>query len=245
MAGSGARFSVAGYRAPKPLIDLFGKTMIETVIDNLRPPQPACFILVCQREHYQQYKLERVFRRNLGRAWDCMLLNGLTEGAACTVLAAHGLIDDEAELIVANSDQIVDCGIGEFIDCAREGGAEGMVMTFPASDPKWSYVRTDAQGHAVEVAEKRVISPHATVGIYYFSSGRVFKDAARAMIAQNIRVNDEFYVAPVYNEIIRHGGKVRIWEIDASAMHGIGTPADLESYFALKGGYVSRSAPVR
>ncbi|MFZ5875379.1 MAG: glycosyltransferase family 2 protein [Nitrospirota bacterium] len=244
MAGRGSRFAAAGYRAPKPLIDMFGKTMIETVIDNLRPRQPARFIFICQREHYREYGLEQTFQRSLGEAWGCVQLNGVTEGAACTVLAAQSLIEDDAELIVANSDQIVDCSMTDYIECARIYGVQGLVMTFPANDAKWSYIRLDSQGYGIEVAEKRVISPHATVGIYYFAAGKIYKDAARAMVAKNIRVNNEFYVAPVYNEIIRQGGKVRIWEIDATAMHGIGTPSDLDAYFALRGGYASRSAPV-
>lgn len=244
MAGYGTHFSAAGYRSPKPLIDMFGKTMIETVIDNLRPQQPARFIFICQREHYREYGLEKIFQRSLGEAWDCVQLDGVTEGAACTVLAAETLIEDDAELIVANSDQIVDCSMTDYLNCARASGVHGLVMTFPANDAKWSYIRLDAQGYGIEVAEKRVISPHATVGIYYFSTGKVYKDAAHAMITKNIRVNNEFYVAPVYNEIIAQGSKVRIWEIDAAAMHGIGTPADLDAYFALRGGYRSRSVPV-
>jgi hypothetical protein len=118
-----------------------------------------------------------------------------------------------------------------------------MVMTFPANETNWSYISLDEQGNGVEIAEKRVISPHATVGIYYFSSSKLFIDAAEEMIKKNIRVNNEFYVAPVYNEIIGQGGKVRIWEISAAEMHGIGTPDDLNQFFHLRGGYVSRSVP--
>ena len=245
MAGFGLRFSAAGYRAPKPLIDMFGKTMIETVIDNLRPQQPARFIFICQREHYHEYGLERIFQNSLGNTWECIQIDGVTEGAACTVLAAEKLIEDDADLIIANSDQIVDCSMSEYLEFARDSGADGLVMTFPANDTKWSYISLDAQGFGVEIAEKRVISPHATVGIYHFATGKTYKNAARAMIAKNIRVNNEFYVAPVYNEIIGQGGKVRIWKIGADAMHGTGTPADLDEYFALMGGYVSRSAQAR
>ena len=192
MAGYGSRFSDAGYLSPKPLIDMFGKTMIETVIDNLRPQQPARFIFICQREHYRKYGLETIFRRSLGGAWDCVQLDGVTEGAACTVLAAQALVGDGAELIIANSDQIVDCSMNDYLNYARACGAEGLIVTFPTNETKWSYVRVDTQGYGIQVAEKRVISPHATVGIYYFSAGKVYKDAAHAMIAKNIRVNNEF-----------------------------------------------------
>lgn len=243
MAGHGSRFSAAGYRSPKPLIDMFGKTMIETVIENLRPDQNARFIFICQRTHYKEYELEQIFNRSLGGDWECVLLDGVTAGAACTVLEAEKFIDDGSDLIIANSDQIVDCNISDYLSFARASKADGLVMTFPANDPKWSYISLTTEGDAIEVAEKKVISTHATTGIYYFSTGKSFKDAALNMIKKNIRVNNEFYVAPVYNEIIGPGGKVRIWEIGDKAMHGIGTPEDLNAYFSLHGGYVSRSNP--
>ena len=243
MAGYGSRFSAAGYKDPKPLIDVFGKPMIQAVIDNLRPQQPHRFIFICQRAHYAEYGLEKLFQESLGSNWGCVQLDGVTEGAACTVLTASHLIDDDADLIIANSDQIVDCDMSDFIGFARETQCDGLVMTFPADDTKWSYISISPDGFGLEVAEKKVISPHATVGIYHFASGKSFIDAANRMIAKDIRVNNEFYVAPVYNELIAEGKNIRIWEIAESAMHGIGTPTDLQGYFALKGGYQSRSAP--
>ena len=244
MAGRGSRFAVAGYRDPKPLIDVFGKTMIEAVIENLTPKQPFQFIFICQRQHYIDYELEGVFKRSLGTAWRCVQIDDVTEGAACTVLKAEHLIDTECSLVIANSDQLVDCDINEFLERADKLVVDGLIMTFPADDEKWSYVSVDASGFGTEVAEKRRISPHATVGIYHFASGHAFVNAAKAMIRKSIRVNDEFYVAPVYNELIQDGARIALWEIQKNAMHGLGTPNDLVAYFESRGGYKSRSFPV-
>lgn len=244
MAGHGSRFSNAGYTSPKPLIDMFGKKMIETVIENLRPSQNSRFIFICQRAHFKEYGLEELFNKCLGDQWECVQLDGVTEGAACTVLEASHLIDDDNDLIIANSDQIIDGSMSEFLSYARDTSSDGLIMTFNANDTKWSYVAIDQNGLAVEVAEKKVISSHATTGIYYFSSGAVYKKSALSMINKNIRVNNEFYVAPVYNEMIISNNKIRIWEVSELAMHGIGTPEDLNKYFNLRGGYISRSNPV-
>jgi NDP-sugar pyrophosphorylase family protein len=243
MAGRGSRFAVAGYRDPKPLIDVFGKTMIEAVIENLTPKQPFQFIFICQRQHYIDYDLETVFNRSLSGSWKCIQIEGVTEGATCTVLKAAELIDSENALIVANSDQLVDCDISAFVERAQSSGVDGLIMTFPAADEKWSYVSIDASGYAVEVAEKRRISPHATVGIYHFASGSAFIRAANEMMRKDIRVNGEFYVAPVYNEMIQKGERIALWGIEESAMHGVGTPDDLVLYFESRGGYKSRSFP--
>ena len=93
------------------------------------------------------------------------------------------------------------------------------------------------------MAEKRRISSYATVGIYHFASGNAFVRGAHEMIRKDIRVNGEFYVAPVYNELIKKGARIALWDIKRSAMHGLGTPDDLISYFESRGGYSSRSRP--
>lgn len=243
MAGRGSRFSLVGYRDPKPLIDVFGKTMIEAVIENLTPKQSFQFIFICQSQHFIDYDLEAVFNRSLGVSWKCIQIDCITEGAACTVLKAAELIDSDSPLIIANSDQLVDCDFSAFVERAQSSGLDGLIMTFPAEDEKWSYVSIDDSGYAVEVAEKRRISPHATVGIYHFGRGSAFIRAANEMIRKDIRVNGEFYVAPVYNEMIQNGELIALWDIQESAMHGIGTPDDLVSYFESRGGYKSRSFP--
>ena len=107
-------------------------------------------------------------------------------------------------------------------------------MTMQASDPKWSFAAVDARGRVTEVAEKRAISPHATVGIYNFARGRDFVRAADRMIAADERVGGEFYVAPVYNRLIAEGAEIGVCDIGAEGlgMHGLGIPADLELFLA-------------
>jgi len=245
MAGIGSRFSAAGYRDPKPLVDVFGKTMIETVVDNLTPTLATRFIFVCQKEHYFDYGLEKVFSMVLGDNWDCIQLDTATDGAARSVLAAKHLFNNDNNLIIANADQIVDIDLTDFVVYSREAEADGVLMTFPATESKWSYLKLDDQGLGVEVAEKKVISRHATTGIYFFRTGKLFISAADQMIEKGIRTNNEFYVAPVYNEIINEGGIVRAWSIESNEMHGIGTPEDLQIYFDSKGGYLSQSMPTQ
>lgn len=230
MAGRGSRFADAGYAFPKPLIDVNGKTMIEVVIDNLKPKTEHKFIFICQREHYETYDLHNILKNATDNQFEVVQINGVTEGAACTVLLAKKYIDNSDELLIANSDQYIDCSIDDFIEDARKGDWDGHIMTFEASHPKWSYARTDSTGKVIEVAEKKIISPHATVGIYYYKHGKDFVESSQAMITKNVRYNNEFYVCPVYNELILNDKKVGIHEIPAAHMFGLGTPEDLTSY---------------
>ena len=54
---------------------------------------------------------------------------------------------------------------------------------------------------------------------------------ANQMIEKNIRVNNEFYVAPVYNEMIAADKKI-VYSNVGEKMHGLGTPEDLNAFIA-------------
>lgn len=230
MAGKGSRFQDAGYAFPKPLIDINGETMIEVVIRNLKPKCDHKFIFICQREHYEKYDLHNVLKNATDNNFEVVQLTGITKGAACTVVAGTQYINNDDELIIANSDQFIEFNINDFIKESRKDGKDGLIMTFKASHPKWSYARINDSGKVLEVAEKKVISDKATVGIYYFKKGSNFIGGAQSMIHKDIRHNNEFYVCPVYNELILKGEEIYVYNIDAAKMHGIGTPEDLEIF---------------
>lgn len=227
MAGLGSRFARAGYRRPKPLIEIHGVPMIRLVIDNIRPRTPHRFIFAAQRAHHHDHGLFDSLAR---WAPGCAIvpLDGLTEGAACTALCAGPLIDGADPLMIANSDQFVETDIDAHL--SHLGDLDGLIMTMPADDPKWSYVAVNPQGLAARVAEKQVISAHATVGIYSFARGSDFVAGARAMIADDARVNGEFYIAPVYNTMIAAGAQIGVHSLGHGRMHGLGIPADLDAF---------------
>lgn len=232
MAGRGSRFADAGYSLPKPLIPVHGQPMIRVVIENLKPNAPHRFHFLLLREHAEQYGLAEHLR-----AWapgcELIFVDEVTEGAACTVLLAREQIDSADPLMIANCDQYVDVDIDAYIESMGE--ADGLIMTMAADDPKWSFVRFDDAGRVVEVVEKKVVSNEATVGIYNYRRGSDFVAAADEMIRANLRVNNEFYVAPAYNEMIRKGMELRCFNIGSvgAGMYGIGTPADLELFLTL------------
>lgn len=226
-AGNGKRFVEAGYTVPKPFIPVLGKPMISHVIEMFMKPEIEIGILV--RQDALDYAEQL---RNYGTR--IRVVPRLTEGTACTVLEAYDWIDNDRELIIANSDQIVDTGIHEMIKQARQKDLDGSILCFKSSDPKWSYVELKDSGLVQRVVEKEVISDIATVGIYYFKHGSDFVDAAEQMILANDRVNGEFYTAPTYNYLIKSGKKIGITLIDENQMHGLGTPEDLQKFLEWK-----------
>lgn len=231
MAGRGSRFANAGYTLPKPLIEIHGHPMIEYVVKNIRPDYECCYIFICLQEHLDTYNLSE---RLESIAPGCIIVpvNQVTEGAACTVLLAEKYIDNNDPMMIANSDQYVDIDINNYLDAM--GDYDGLIMTMTADDPKWSFIQYDKAGFVTLLREKEVISDEATVGIYNYKKGADFVKYAKQMIKKNIRVNNEFYVAPVYNEMIEDGKKLVYYNIgqDDEKMHGLGTPEDLEKFLA-------------
>jgi dTDP-glucose pyrophosphorylase len=230
MAGLGSRFQEAGYSDPKPFISVHGKPMIQWVVENLSSQiYRTRFTFIVNRIQLESYRIEEKLTKIVP---DCNIISipGKTEGAACTVLLALDEISLDRPLLIANSDQYIDISIDDFLKKAFQTNRDGLIMTFPANEKKWSYAKINAEGLVTEVAEKNPISPHATVGIYYFKNARSYVEASQSMIKLDQRTNGEFYVCPVYNELIRNGAQIEIFPILKDAMHGLGTPEDLDCF---------------
>lgn len=230
MAGSGSRFSQAGYKKPKPFIDVNGKPMIVRVLENLAYPD-ARYILIARKEHMDdQADLVKQIEKDFNAVF--IPIDKLTEGTACTVLYARKFINNQNPLLIANSDQIVDVKIADFIDDCLTRQLDGSILTFvdEKRDPKWSFAKLGPDQLVIEVREKQAISEYATVGIYLYRQGSNFVDAAVDMFIERDRVNNEYYTCPTYNYAIKSEKKIGIFNITEQQMHGIGTPEDLNLY---------------
>ena len=226
MGGLGTRFTAAGYKTTKPLIEVNGVPMVKKVIDNLNVD--ANFIFVVHRDHYEQYNLQSYL--SLMAPGCQIIVEDVRKGAAPGTLLAKELINNDKHLLIANSDQFVEWDSCDFMYDMLASHVDGGILTFKANETKWSYAKVGADGYVEAVAEKKVISEDATVGIYYWKHGSDYVRYAEQMIEKDIRVNGEFYVCPVFNEAIADGKRVKIFPVQK--MWGLGTPEDLEYYLA-------------
>lgn len=240
IAGKGSRFRDAGYDLPKPLIPVHGKPMIEVVVQNLKPRMPHRFIFAALAEHLETSDLRSMLEH---AAPGCVIIpvSTVTQGQACSVLLAKDYINTDEPLMTANCDQWIDIDINDYLDSMAKVDADGIIMTMKATDPKWSFAKVGSDGFVIQTAEKIPISDDATVGIYNFKRGKDFVRAAEAMIEKNLRVNNEFYVCPVYNQLIAEGRKIAIYNVgsEGNGMYGLGIPQDLTHFCSLE---VSRQA---
>ena len=225
MAGAGSRFVKAGYTFPKPLIEIHGKPMIQWVVDSIQIK--ANYIFIIQSSQQKKYNLKSLLKA-LKPNCTIIDLDKITKGAACTTLLAKKYINNSKPLLIANSDQYIEWNSAKMMYNFVSKNFDGGILVFKSIHPKWSYAKTNENELVEEVAEKKVISNKATVGIYYWKRGSDYVKYANEMIKKKITVNNEYYVCPVYNQAIKD--KKKIIATNVTKMWGLGTPEDLK-YF--------------
>jgi len=229
MAGAGSRFAQQGYKLPKPLIDVHGAPMIRRCVDSLGLRGRYIFMIrkYDDRTHYSSLRgvLESMVDDPI-----IIEIDKLTDGAACTCLLAKDYINNDEPLMSANCDQIMNWNPNDFLNCISDKDIHGCVVTYDCNSPKNSYIELDDHGHGVRLTEKDPISNFSLTGIHYWKKGRYFVESAEKMIEEDIRVNNEFYVAPTYNQMIKNGMIVTNYHIENTHFYPVGTPEDLQSY---------------
>lgn len=227
MAGLGSRFNETHPGEFKPYIDVMGIPMIERVILNNNQLKNTRFIFIIRKELPHQ-KLKRICEyHNIN--YEIITINKLTEGSACTCLFAENLINNDTPLIITNCDQITfDLDINELLLFSEINNPDGILGIFNSNSPKNSYVQLNDSNQIIDVKEKIVISNLATNGLHFWRSGKLFINSAKQMIISNERYNNEFYVAPTYNYLIKSGHIILPYYYN---LHfPIGTPSDLNNF---------------
>ena len=228
MAGRGSRFAEVGYTVPKPLIDVKGRPMYSWAMESLPLHAAKRVVFVCLLDHLTDLSLEQDIKMRYSKFNPVIIpLNKVTEGQACTVLEAREYIDNDEPLIIYNADTYcVSSSDDTYTNLSED--VDGVISVFHAEGDKWSFARMDETGRVIETAEKRRISAWATTGLYHFTHGRDFVAHAEEMIKANERVNNEFYVIPVYNRMIADSANIRC-DI-AQEVWVLGTPEDLAHF---------------
>lgn len=225
VGGKGKRFYDAGYTIYKPFLPVGNKTMLGAVIENVTPSCPHRFFFACRPEDVQTIT-------KLAPKDSVIVADTEPRGAASGVVLLLDKMAQDDEVMVVNSDGLFDLDIDDFLSISSV--YDGCILTFPADDPKWSFVKLTFDNLVCEVAEKKVISLSATAGIYYWKTSDSFRKACQSMVDHDYRINGDFYVCPVYNFMPRHL-RVGVYNIADTSMHGLGTPEDYENYLEQKG----------
>lgn len=230
MAGGSDYFDSKLYPYPVPLIELAGKPMIERVVDNLLEIGDDCrFIFIVKSEDCRRFHLDSTLMLLAPKGSQVVKLEGETKGALCSALMAISNINTDEPLIVANSDQLFDGVLQSVVNDLRSSDFDAGCLCFNSVHPRWSYVRI-ADGCVVEATEKKPISRNAIAGFYYFRTGRQFLKSGMRAILNDVSVDGRYFIAPVFNEIMLDGGRVRPIIIPNEAYHSFYTPQRIDEF---------------
>lgn len=228
MAGHGARFSNAGYQTPKPLLPLRGKPLLYWATLSLPLESLSRVVFVVLREHVEEHGIIEIAREHIQDVpIEFTIVDSVPNGQLMSVLAARDHLDTTAPIVIYNADTYTHATYERMVRysaCSvEERSVAGLLVVFSAPGKHWSFARETADGSVDLVAEKNRISDLCSNGMYWFRSGSEFVECAEAHIAAN-RVSGEYYVAPIYNQLIEAGKRVEVERVDK--VLSFGTPAE-------------------
>lgn len=243
MAGAGSRFSEAGYTVSKPAIPTYdkrtGKLLPMVVCATLDLPEVSpdgSNVIYVDRDFHKANGTEKAIIKCFPRSL-FITVDHLTEGQACTCLLAESLIDNGEELLIAGCDNGMEINHHKFNKLREE--ADMLVFTYRHNEAvlinpnAYGWMKVDEGDNIIETSIKKAISDnpmedHAVVATFWFKHGSIFVEAAKKMIREDDRINNEFYVDQVAEHVLELGYKAKVFEIDRYI--GWGTPKDYEEY---------------
>jgi NDP-sugar pyrophosphorylase family protein len=226
MGGLGTRFRKVGITTPKPLIEVGGVPMFQRALRSFGPWTGGKSVTVVVREdNDREFDLARRVV-DAEPAASIVLLDHDTRGAVETCLQARDRLDPDQPLVIMDCDIAFDSP-EYFRVLERAVGArdvDGLLLSFRSTEPRYSFAEVDDGGLVVRTAEKQAISTDALMGVYSFTSARVFLEAADRLMARQIdAAMPEYYVSLVFNELIDSGRRVALVRGD---FYCFGTPEE-------------------
>ena len=231
MAGEGRRFREAGYKEPKFMIPVRGKTLFEWSMDSLKAfrREEDKYTFIVRREDKAGVFIDEMCRKMDILNSDFIEIDAPTDGQATTAYLARDRWNREDGLYIYNIDTYVE----PFNMTPDEIRGDGFIPCFSAPGDHWSFVMTREgdRGRALEVREKKRISDNCTLGAYYFSSCGLYEEIYNECYSgsENLEKGEK-YVAPMYNQMIHKGMEVYISTVPSGHVHVLGTPAELRRF---------------
>jgi choline kinase len=229
MAGEGRRFSEAGYELPKMLIEAKGKTLLEWSVDSLPLDLCSRLIFVAQQKHEDDFRLSKKIESIYGKRINSLhfkFIEKLTRGQSETACLARDLIDLSKPLLIFNIDtQFSSLSLKTNLS---KKNIDGVLGAFYSEEPRFSFAALDVKGFVTKTAEKEVIASNALTGLYHFTFPSDFFEAAESAFANNETTKGEFYIAPLYNHLIKKGRRLIVDVADE--VNILGTPEELNIF---------------
>ncbi len=198
---------------PNLLLELQNKLLLEHFLDRFNFTGKFKIIFVVNQEDVDKHKIDKVIKMSTNLDVSVVVAHSFTKGALCSFMLSVDCLDLDDELLILNSNEIVNVDYQNIIDKFHNLNADAGVITFDSIKPMYSYVKVDNDNNVIFATEKNPISRNATAGFYWYKSTQSFLECAEDSLLKNDSHNDIFYICPVFNQFILRGNKISALEI--------------------------------
>lgn len=199
---------------PVCLTEIDGSPLLQHITESIAALEAKNVIFIFHQNDINQFHLDNVAKQLINTG-EIISVDQVTQGAACTALLASKFIDNNEQLLIISTNELVKVNLKTVIDEFVKKRFDAGAVIFPSVHPRYSFVRLDENDLIIEAAEKMPISRHATAGVYWYAKGADFVQATKSMIRKNARVNDVFFICPAFNEMLLQHAKIGSYAIDS------------------------------
>jgi len=223
MAGLSSRFFKAGYEVPKYQLEIDGVSVFARSVKSFERYFKSDFFVFVIRDVYGTYDFVDAEARRLGITdFKIISLHHETRGQAETAYIALSQFSGDFPVYIFNIDTFrYDYSKPEFVE-----RCDGYLEVFRAEGDHWSFVLPGGVEDVIKTAEKERISDLCSDGLYYFKQKTIFEGLFLEALQSEKTVRGEYYVAPLYNELISRGGSVKYQVIGLDKIDFCGTPEE-------------------
>ncbi|WP_199614025.1 glycosyltransferase family 2 protein [Paenibacillus alkalitolerans] len=229
MVGKSSRFFTAGYNIPKFMLPIQDRTVFSHAILSFEKYFSDEEFLFLTRNDYnaEEFVTNEVNRLGI-KNYTVKVFEKETNGQAETVFLGLHDINRQEEVFIFN----IDTFLLNFEKPQWIEECDGYLEVFIGEGENWSYVRSGINNSVIETAEKEKISNLCCDGLYYFKEKALFDQAYYYFEKNNMKIKDEYFIAPLYNVLINIGLDIRYSVINENEVIICGTPEEYEKCIA-------------
>lgn len=229
LAAGAAKTIADSHAYPAFLAETDGVTVLERIVASTAHLPNGEHVFAFRETEIKRYRLDNV-AKNISTNSNVVPIPDSTMGSACTAMFVASQLDQSAPLLIISANELVEVNFEKVVDEFTKKSVAAGTIAFRSTHPRYSYVRLDESGSIVEAAQQNPISNLATTGIFYFKRTDIFVNGAKSMILKNASTEGNFYIAPVFNEIILEHGTVGVSLIDKSHYKPLKTEKHIQLY---------------
>jgi len=239
MSGFGERFRKAGYKVPKPLIEIEGKPIIAHVVDMF--PGEKDFIFICNNEHLDNpsYRMREILQQYCPSG-KIIGIEPHKLGPVYAVLQVKDVVDLSLPTVVNYCDFTCYWDWQDFKSFVVTTQCDGAIPAYKGFHPhtlgttNYAYMQEN-EGWLRAIQEKQPFTNNrmeefASSGTYYFCSGELMLDTFANVIERNLNISGEYYVSLAYIPLLESNKKIAVYELQHFMQWG--TPEDVIEYNA-------------